>query len=112
MRPSIPDFITLFDDDDRPFKVRFDYDAGEEQWFDARAGVGSPGYPPGVEVYEVDFGHGWEPLETYPQLNIGALEQAVTDHIIEIESAAAAEQAEAEYQAWQGAKKYEGWDKP
>lgn len=74
---KVPEFITLHDDDDRPFKVRFDYDAGEEQWFDARAGVWSPGYPASVELYEVDFGKGWEPLETYPQLNTERIEEEV-----------------------------------
>lgn len=84
---KVPEFIEMHDDDDRPFKVRFDYDPGEEQWFDARAGVGSPGYPAGVEVYEVDFGKGWEPIENYPQLNVQACEQAVMDHIDKLHEA-------------------------
>ncbi len=36
--------------------VTFGYDPGEPQWFDARAGVGSPGYPPSVEWIEVSLG--------------------------------------------------------
>ena len=34
----------------REVEVEFDFDRGESQWFDARAGVGSPGYGPSVEI--------------------------------------------------------------
>lgn len=34
----------------REIVVEFDADRGEPQWFDARAGVGSPGYPPSVTI--------------------------------------------------------------
>jgi hypothetical protein len=37
-------------------EVEYDYDRGERQWFDAKAGVGSPGYPPSVEVTLIDIG--------------------------------------------------------
>ena len=70
--------------DDKPVLARYDYDPGEDQWFDARAGVGSPGYPPELQVTEVNFGTGWEPVENYPQLNIEAIEQAAMDKEDEI----------------------------
>ena len=72
--------ITLQDPDDRDFRVRYEFDPGEEQWFDARAGVGSPGYPAEVSVIEVDFGAGWESPDVYPQLNMDAIEQACIDN--------------------------------
>lgn len=96
---------------DTTFRVRYDVDMGEDQWFDARAGVGSPGYPPSVEVTEVNFGNGWESPEVYPQLNPDAIADEIMDILTEIQGVANAEAAEAEYQAWQDAKKYEGWDK-
>lgn len=93
-RAKLPEHYEFFDDEDRPFLVRFDYDEGEEQWFDARAGVGSPGYPASVAVTEVNFGGKWETVETYPQLNIEALEEKVMERITEAEEAAWAEYAE------------------
>ena len=59
MRPPYvqPEFACTTDDG-RPAIVRYDADPGEEQWFDARAGVGSPGYPGGVAVTEVKVGDG------------------------------------------------------
>lgn len=38
-----------------PVQVRLDHDHGESQWFDARAGVGSPGLDPCVEINENDL---------------------------------------------------------
>jgi hypothetical protein len=54
----VPPEFTCYTDDDTPVIVRYDYDEGEEQWFDARAGVGSPGYPGGVFITEVKIGDG------------------------------------------------------
>jgi hypothetical protein len=79
-RIKVPEFFVLFHEDTE-FKARFDYYEGEEQWFDARAGVGSPGYPASVCLTEVDFGNGWKPLDAYPQLNVEACEQAIMDKI-------------------------------
>lgn len=86
-RINAPEFITLRDDDDLSFKVRFDYDPGEEQWFDARIGCGSPGYPACIEIYEVDFGNGWEPLEKYPELNVAQMEEEVLKAINDLHEA-------------------------
>ena len=53
MKVKLPEFTTVtFRDADA--RAWFDYDPGEEQWFDARAGVGSPGYPASLEVYKVE----------------------------------------------------------
>ena len=87
-----PDFIMCETDEGVEFKVYFDYDKGEEQWFDARAGVGSPGYPPSIEILEVDFGRGREDVSVYPQLNLDAIYNDIADMI-----QAAEEGDEAEY---------------
>lgn len=92
-RITVPEFFVLFHEDTE-FKARFDYDKGEDQWFDARAGVGSPGYPPSVCLNEVDFGNGWESPEAYPQLNVEACEQEIMDKIDALHEAYWAEYAE------------------
>lgn len=92
-RIKVPEFFVLFHEDTE-FKAYFDYDEGEEQWFDARAGVGSPGYPPSVCLTEVDFGKGLEPVENYPQLNVAAVEQQIADKIDALHEAYWAEYAE------------------
>lgn len=88
-----PEFFVLFHEDTE-FKAYFDYDEGEEQWFDARAGVGSPGYPASVCLTDVDFGKGLEPVENYPQLNVDAVEQEIMDKINALHEAYWAEYAE------------------
>ena len=90
---KVPAFFTLWHEDTE-FKASFDYDPGEDQWFDARAGVGSPGYPAIVCINEVDFGNGWEQLEKYPQLNLDACEQQIMDEIDKLHEAYWAEYAE------------------
>jgi hypothetical protein len=86
--------------EDTPFLVRFDYERGEPQWFDARAGVGSPGYGPSVCINEVNFGAGWEAPEAYPQINIDACEQTIMEKLADIEADQQAARDEAEYSAW------------
>ncbi len=93
---KLPTEFEFYADDDTPFRVRFDYDRGEEQWFDARAGVGSPGYDPSVEVTEVNFGSGWELPDVYPQLNLPAIEAEIMERLADIEEAEQAERAERE----------------
>jgi len=92
-RIKVPEFFALFHEETE-FKAYFDYDEGEEQWFDARAGVGSPGYPPSVCLNEVDFGKGLEPVENYPQLNVEAVKQEIMDKINVLHEAYWAEYAE------------------
>jgi hypothetical protein len=76
-----PTEMEFFAPDDAPFLVRYDYDAGEEQWFDARAGVGSPGYPASVQLTEVNFGAKWETPDAYPQLDVEAIEHEIMERI-------------------------------
>lgn len=83
--------------DDVEFRVRFDYNRGEAQWFDARAGVGSPGHDPFVVINEVNFGAGWESPGIYPQLNLEACEVEVLERLAELEEAAQAARDEPEY---------------
>ena len=72
---------TFHDDNDRPIVVRYDFDEGEEQWFDAKAGVGNPGSDPKVEITEVQMHGGpWETPDTYPQLNLAAMEQEILEY--------------------------------
>ena len=71
----VPPEFTCYTDDDTPVIVRYDYDEGEEQWFDARAGVGSPAYPGGVAITEVKIGDG-EWTDDFTPLGPGW-----TDHI-------------------------------
>ena len=58
-------------------KVSYDFDPGESQWFDARAGVGSPGYPAHVEIVEID-----PPIEL-TEAEADAVEQEIMDRITE-----------------------------
>ena len=85
---------------DAPIRVRFDYDRGEAQWFDARAGVGSPGYDPYVVITEVNFGAGWDDPDKYDQKDVAAWEAEVMTKLAELESEEQAARDEAEYDAW------------
>ena len=98
MRAKLPTEMELCDDSGT-FRVRFDYNRGESQWFDARAGVGSPGYDPFVEVTEVNFGAGWESPDVYPQLDLAACEVEIMERLAELESDDQAARDEAEYNA-------------
>lgn len=97
---KLPTEIELFLDDDTPFRARFDYDRGEEQWFDARAGVGSPGYDPSASITEVDFGRGWETPDAYPQINFDAYGETILEFLADAEAAENAARDEAEYNAF------------
>jgi hypothetical protein len=99
MRMKLPTELELWRGD-VAFRVRFDYDHGEAQWFDARAGVGSPGHDPCVSINEVNFGNGWESPEAYPQLDLDACESEVLEKLAELEADENAARDEAEYNAW------------
>jgi hypothetical protein len=103
---KLPEFTVFHGDDEVP--CRYEYDAGEEQWFDARAGVGSPGYPGGAWVTEVCIAGQWIDVESelFTQEQRDQWDQRITDLIIEHESAINAERDEAEYEAWQESKKW------
>lgn len=98
-RNHLPTEFVFYTDDDTEFRVRFDYDRGESQWFDAMAGVGSPGYDPCAMVTEVNFGAGWEDPEAYPQLNINQIESEILERLAGLESEEMATRDEAEYNA-------------
>lgn len=91
---NYPDHIVWEIDDGTEIKVYFEYDPGEDQWFDARAGVGSPGYPPSVEITEVDFGKGRESIEVYPQLNLDAIHVRIVDTLAAVDETDDAEYVE------------------
>ena len=97
---KLPTEMTFYHDDDTPFVVRFDYDKGEDQWFDAKAGVGSPGYDPSVSITEVRFADKWESPEVYPQMDWERMEQEVLEKLIELEADEQAARDEAEYDAF------------
>lgn len=78
---SVPEFVTCETDEGVEFKVYFDYDPGEDQWFDARAGVGSPGYPSSIEITGVDFGCGRESVNVSHQLNLDAIHNQIVDTV-------------------------------
>ena len=96
---KLPTELSLWHEDTE-FRVRFDYDRGEQQWFDARAGVGSPGYDPSVSITEVNFGNGWELPDAYPQLDLDACEQEVMEKLADFEADEQAARDEAEYNAF------------
>lgn len=96
---KLPTEMTLFCGDTE-FRARFDYDRGEQQWFDARAGVGSPGYDTSVSLTEVNFGTDWESPDAYPQLNVDACEQEILEKLAELEADDNAARDEAEYNAF------------
>jgi hypothetical protein len=96
-----PTEFELYDsDNDKHFRVRFDYDPGEREWFDHRAGVGSPGYPASAALTEVNFGTQWEAVETYPQLDVDSIEAEIMQEMADFEESEQAQRAEAEYNAW------------
>lgn len=66
-------------------QVRFDYDPGESQWFDHRAGVGSPGSDPCVEINEVNMGNGWLEPDDINENDLEALQSALWDKIAEMQ---------------------------
>lgn len=84
--------------------VRYDFDRGEAQWFDARAGVGSPGCDPSVEITEVNLGEGWKTPDLCDGLPIEQLEDLLLEKLGELEEAENAQAAEAEYQAYAQSK--------
>ena len=75
MKPAkLPDHYVI-NVDDVDLKCYFDYDPGEAQYFDARAGVGSPGFPPFVELIKT------EPDVNLSPAGIAYVEQAIMDRI-------------------------------
>ncbi len=83
LKPTLPPHFVAFAPDDSEFWFRADYEPGEDQWFDARSGVGSPGHGPSVEVNEisVDQGATWAAPDAFPHLSTEAMEQQVHDFV-------------------------------
>lgn len=83
----VPPEFGCFLDDDTPVTVRYDADMGEEQWFDARAGVGSPGYPASICITEVKIGDGqWtDELDQFDPDWLARIEQNIEETLIERE---------------------------
>lgn len=93
---KLPNELTVTHGDDE-ISVRFCYDPGERQWFDARAGVGSPGHDPFVEITEVKVGDAWVAPDDCAGLDIESLEQKVLERLGELEADYNAAREEAEY---------------
>ena len=93
---------TLFLHDDREVVVRYDYDKGEREWFDHRAGVGGPGCDPSVTITEIDLGDGFVAPDRcgLPQRTIDGLEEQLMNRLCDEEEIAEGATAEAEYQDW------------
>ena len=95
-----PDHFDL-SDDELSIRVKYDYDRGEQHWFDAKAGVGSPGYDPSVSITEVSIdGGAWTTPDAYPQFDWERYEQQVMEMLIELEADEQAARDEAEFQHW------------
>ena len=92
----------MFFSDDSEVIVRYDYDPGESQWFDAKAGVGSPGYNAEVCITEINLGDGFVSIDKsgLDDAEIERLEDRLMVDISEEEEKINAERDEAEYNAW------------
>jgi len=92
---------TLYLHDDREVVVRFDYDKGEREWFDHKAGVGGPGSDPKVEITEIDLGDGFVPPNRcgLPERIITGLESQLLDRIQEEQAEIEQRRADYEYDA-------------
>ena len=98
MRKQKAQEMELCLDDGTDVRVRYDYDRGEEQWFDARAGVGSPGYDAYACVTELSFdGIKWSTPDMHPDIDFDKLDQTLMEKIAEAEAEEHAARAEAEY---------------
>jgi hypothetical protein len=79
-------------------KVRYDYDPGESQRFDAKAGVGSPGSDPCVEILEIHVHDDqWLCASCLNDEAREAIEEALMEKIAEMEMERDQERADALY---------------
>ena len=92
--------------DDREVIVRYDYSPAEDQWFDARAGVGSPGCDAELCITEINLGNGFVSIDQsgLDDAEIERLEDRLIVDISEEESERNAEFEEAEYNAWKDSR--------
>ena len=63
--------------------MSFDYDLGEREWFDARAGVGGPEIPPSVEISAVLINGVWVGTELFAKFWVDATEQRLLETELE-----------------------------
>ena len=61
------------------YTASVDFDPGEPQWFDAKAGVGSPGYGPSVTILSLEDDEG-------NITTLDALEQQCIDYLVDMEA--------------------------
>ena len=99
----------MFLSDDREVIVRYDYSPEERQWFDARAGVGSPGCDAELCITEINLGNGFVSIDKsgLDDAEIERLEDRLMVDISEEESERNAEFEEAEYNAWKDSRSLE-----
>lgn len=99
----------MFLSDDREVIVRYDYSPAESQWFDARAGVGSPGCDAELCITEINLGNGFVSIDQsgLDDAEIERLEDRLMVDISEEESERNAEFEEAEYNAWKDSRSLE-----
>jgi hypothetical protein len=97
--------------DDREVIVRYDYSPAERQWFDARAGVGSPGCDAELCITEINLGNGFISIDQSglddAEIEIERLEDRLMVDISEEESESNAAFEEAEYNAWKDSRSLE-----
>ena len=99
----------MFLSDDREVIVRYDYSLEERQWFDARAGVGSPGCDAELCITEINLGNGFVSIDQsgLDDAEIERLEDRLMVDIAEEESERNAEFEEAEYNSWKDSRSLE-----
>lgn len=85
---------------DVPVLVRFDFQPGEQQWFDPRKGVGSPGYEVEVDITGINFGGtGWMDADALADAIIEKFEAQVLEGLAEYAQDDRDDRGEAEWEA-------------
>lgn len=87
--------------DDEAFLVRFDFEPGERQWWDAAAGIGHPGSPARAIITAVNRGDGWKDPESIPGLDLVEVEADVLEQLADMAHEEEADRAEAAFDAIQ-----------
>ncbi|MCX8038874.1 MAG: hypothetical protein N3D11_17865 [Candidatus Sumerlaeia bacterium] len=68
-----------------PCQVRFEYDPGEDSWFNPFKGGGSPGYPPSAEIVSIAFGNDIElPAHVFSEETLNDVEEFLLEQIAEL----------------------------
>ena len=101
---SLPELTVTLNDQQLP--CRYEHDPGEDQWFDAKQGVGSPGYPSETYVTSVLYGGLWTDAEDFPEAQRDKWHQQIIDQLNDHFAAENAARDEAEYAAFQEMKRW------